>query len=497
MAVKSSKGGKGGKAKLEELKLLDLRGCSTVSEIVAGMERCSFGARMLGEIASTLASFASSKDSSERPLIIYDGKTNTELAKLLQSMVKKGWFTRMITPEAYSLEKAGKEKNVLVVGLYSERFEDAIYKKPKRTIFINNCNEVKPGQIKDGFFPDVVFSDPRYIMPLLYHVLLERIEGKKTTVVEFVKEIGKYGGLSQKVADGAETFNNMVNDKGCFKFLTLSGAMTIAKMGLVICDMIDLGMINAVASTGALMAHGLVESLGLKHYKHNPAHSDSLLAARKLNRVTDTLEPETNFTDVDKVIEDVLDRVDEKEPMSPIIFHRLIGKYLHDRYPNERGILKSAYEKDVPVMVPAFIDSEIANDVYVHNLERGIKGRDKIIFNLELDSQALVNMVTKTKKTGIFTIGGGVPRNNVQNVAPLLEIINDRINAGLPEKQFSYGVKIAPDEMYYGHLSGCTYSEGMSWRKMDPKGKFAEIKGDATMIWPFIVKYVMEKNKMV
>jgi len=126
MAGKSSKGGKAG---LEELKLLDLRKCSTVSDIISGMGMCSFGARMLGEIADTLARFASSKDRKDRPVIIYDGKIDTQLAKLMQLMVRKGWFTRMITPEEYSGEKEAKERNALIVGIYSERFEDALYKR--------------------------------------------------------------------------------------------------------------------------------------------------------------------------------------------------------------------------------------------------------------------------------------------------------------------------------------------------------------------------------
>lgn len=113
--------------------------------------------------------------------------------------------------------------------------------------------------------------------------------------------------------------------------------------------------------------------------------------------------------------------------------------------------------------------------------------------NLELDSQCLLDMAVRAKRAGIFTLGGGVPRNNTQNVAPLINIMNVRIpDLDLSPSQFFYGVKIAPDKMYYGHLGGCTYSEGMSWRKMDPNGQFSEVHGDATQVFPFLVKYVME-----
>src|SRR5258706_13371952 len=109
----------------------------------------------------------------------------------------------------------------------------------------------------------------------------------------------------------------MTEDKICQRFLTISGAMTVAKMDLIICDMIELGLIQAISSTGALMAHGLVSSIGLKHYKYNPKYNDTELARRKLNRGTDTLEPETNLDRAEEVIGTVINKIDGKEMISP------------------------------------------------------------------------------------------------------------------------------------------------------------------------------------
>ena len=119
-----------------------------------------------------------------------------------------------------------------------------------------------------------------------------------------------------------------------------------------------------------------------------------------------------------------------------------------------------------------------------------------MLMDMELDTRLLVDLATEKrglKRAGIFTVGGGVPRNNVQNVAPLVEIMNERLGTQLPDCKFRYGCRICPDRMHYGHLSGCTYSEGMSWRKMDPHGMFAEVHADATQVWPFYVKYALEK----
>ncbi|MBI4149954.1 deoxyhypusine synthase family protein [Candidatus Woesearchaeota archaeon] len=473
----------------EALESLDLRKRRTVGEIVDGMSRCSFGARMLGEVAATLTRLIQEPEK-EKPTLVYDGKSDTPLGKLLLQMVyEKQWFRVLLRPESLPQQNQG---TIVVVGDYSDRYEDALY-NAERTIFINSQGKAKPGQVSDGYYPDVVFTDPRYIMPVLAATLEERLEGKQVSMGALFKDLRQYEGLATEVVHGAHTFKKMVEDPDCTVFMTLSGAMTIAQLGLVITDMIDLGMVQYISSTGALMAHGLVQGVGLKHYKYNPKFDDASLAQLGINRVTDTLEPETNLDHIEEVIGDVLEAFDGFSPISPRILHKAIGKHLAAHYSSDRAILKSSYEHDVPVIVPAFVDSEIGNDLYVHNVKRDLEKRQNICIDSELDSRHLVDTVIHAKKIGIFTIGGGVPRNFVQNVAPLIEIANKRLDLGLPVRQFVYGARICPDPMFYGHLSGCTYSEGMSWRKMDPQGQFAEVHGDATQVWPFYVRFVMDK----
>jgi deoxyhypusine synthase len=142
------------------------------------------------------------------------------------------------------------------------------------------------------------------------------------------------------------------------------------------------------------------------------------------------------------------------------------------------------------------VDSELGNDLYIHNLKRKRRGKKPILVDLEQDSKELIRLVTGAKRFGIFSIGGGVPRNNVQNVAPLIEIINERLGPIFPNRRFSYGVRICPDKPHYGHLSGCTYSENESWRKAAKDGIYAEMLADATQVWPFLVKYIMETGRV-
>ena len=154
----------------------------------------------------------------------------------------------------------------------------------------------------------------------------------------------------------------MVEDPDCKVVLTLSGAMTIAKMGKVISKMIDTGMVQAVVSTGALMAHGMSEAVGLTHYRHDPKMSDEELFDKGYNRVYDTLEMESNLNDVEAFTSKALDRLEGEPELSSEIVNRTLGQVLAED-PRSSGVLRSAYLKNVPVYVPAFTDSELGLDL--------------------------------------------------------------------------------------------------------------------------------------
>lgn len=484
------------RSQLQELQLLDLRKSTTISQIVDGLSRCSFGGRMLGEVTATIESWIKA---GRRPVIICEYKFGKPWPEGLKDFA--GWMgTTVFTPNQFAKLNGWRQAScpIIIIGHISREFWTSIWNYPHEMVFINSCGWARPGQIRDGYFPNAVFADPAFVLPVMHAALRERLsaEQKPVTASQLMREIQGHGGLGQEVAHGYSVLKNMVDDPDCTVFLTMSGAMTIAKMGLVICDLIDHGMVQYIASTGALIAHGLVESVGLKHFKHDPRFTDEQLGDEKLNRVTDTLEPEENLDQVATIIGHILDQFSGREPISPIIMNAAIGQYLAKLYPDQRGILKSAFERKVPVAIPAFVDSEVGNDVFVHNRARQQDGRPKLLMDLELDSQVLMDTFVRAKRRGIFSIGGGVPRNNTQNIAPLIEIANARLGTNIPEATYDTGCRICPDPMWYGHLSGCTYSENASWRKMDPRaiaaGQFAEVHADATMTLPFIIRAIMD-----
>ena len=178
-----------------------------------------------------------------------------------------------------------------------------------------------------------------------------------------MRAMSKTAFTGRQLGEAVDVLEAMARDKDCFVVMTLAGAMTVAKQGLIVAELIDRGIVNAIVSTGALMAHGLVEATGRAHFRYNPEVSDEELYEQGYNRVYDTLEPETNLDDVEKVMAEVLEQWDPSEIMCSYKLNHAIGKYLAGHAKDQRGILKSAFEKGVPVFVPAFTDSELGLDV--------------------------------------------------------------------------------------------------------------------------------------
>ena len=307
-----------------------------------------------------------------------------------------------------------------------------------------------------------------------------------------------FGGRS--LGEGRRTLLKMVEDKDAFVGMTISGAMTIAKQGLIVCDMIDHGFIQAIVSTGALMTHGLVEASGMTHFKYDPRMDDNELYRRGYARVYDTLELENNLDDLETIVSEVLScYVDSTIKLSSRKMCWLLGMWLDDNTKG-RSILKSAYRMNVPVYIPAFTDSELGLDVGIYSRNRVQKGYDPINFNPFIDLDHCTELVNRQKRIGIFTIGGGVPRNWFQQVACNLDLISRRMDKGsaskhINPKRIHYALRICPEPVHWGGLSGCTYSEGVSWGKFIPVeegGMHTEILCDATIAWPILIKAAIQ-----
>ena len=302
---------------------------------------------------------------------------------------------------------------------------------------------------------------------------------------------------ARQLGEAANVLEAMVRDSGCHVVLTLSGAMTVAKMGLVICDMIEHGFVQAIVSTGALMCHGVVEAAGGTHFKYRDGMDDRELYEKGYDRVYDTLELEHNLNQVARLLQQILDKWPPSETLASHLICREIGRHLADHHADTRGVLRSAYEHNVPVYIPAWTDSEMGLDLGIYNRLRKLDGQPAIPFDPYLDLEHFTDTLMTQDRLGIFTIGGGVPRNWAQQFGPYVEEIAKHVGLKREEQlRYNYGIRICPEPVHWGGLSGATYSEGVSWGKFVPReegGMWAEVPADATIAWPLLVKAVLER----
>jgi deoxyhypusine synthase len=312
---------------------------------------------------------------------------------------------------------------------------------------------------------------------------------------ELLVQMGDTAFGARNLGEALEVYTAMLKDPDCFIVGTFSGAMTMAKMGLVLCEMIDRSFLDAVVCTGALVMHGLVENVDCPHFKSDGAWTDDQLYKHGYNRVYDTIEAERNLRNAGLILDKIWQDVDHGVPCSTLQLLRKVGEYL-SKNDKGRGILKSAWEKGVPVYIPAFTDSELGLDFSIYNRIRQEQGKPLLRFDPFLDLEDYTKRIQKARRTGVFTIGGGVPRNWSQQVGPYLEAIFRRFGEGRDLNRFRYGVRICPEPVHWGGLSGCTYSEGVSWGKFVPKGeggRWAEVLCDATIAWPILIKAVIQR----
>jgi deoxyhypusine synthase len=316
---------------------------------------------------------------------------------------------------------------------------------------------------------------------------------------ELMRQMSGTAFTGRTLGEAADVLEEMLSHPACFKVMTLSGAMTMAGLGGLLRDSVQRGWVDCLIATGALVGHGLVESLGMPHYKADPTISDEEYFDLRLNRVYDTLEPEQNLNDLEKQVRVALDRLADRvgsTPVGTVDLLEALGKEL-----GGTGILQSCAERQIPVIIPAFTDSELGLDFAVHRVHRLRRGAPPLVYDgfrdLELFRERCEAACAQGKRLGILTIGGGVPRNWAQQVGPYVDVRNTRLQMNVPPVRFTYGVRICPDPVHYGHLSGCTYSEGVSWGKFVPRaegGRHAEVLLDATVGWPLLARAMIDRG---
>ncbi len=323
----------------------------------------------------------------------------------------------------------------------------------------------------------------------LLQATIEHIDIKAHDVVPMVDAMGNMAFQARNLSRGARIFNMMQEDKDCAVFLTLAGSLISAGLKHVIVDMIKHNMVDAIVSTGAnIVDQDFFEALGFKHYIGTQfGIDDQELRELMIDRIYDTFIDEEDLRICDDTIAQLCNEL-PKVPHSSREFIREMGRYLdeNDRYAafREDSIVWNCYKKGIPIFVPAFSDCSAGFGLVHHQWHNPDS-------HLSIDSAKDFLEITKVKlanpDSGLFMIGGGVPKNFVQDIVVACDILEKEA------PMHKYAIQITVADERDGALSGSTLKEACSWGKVDTVYE-QMIWAEATIAMPLIAGYAYHKQ---
>ncbi len=288
---------------------------------------------------------------------------------------------------------------------------------------------------------------------------------------------------ARQLAGAARIWGRMLADPEATIFLGIAGALVPAGMRPVLAYLVDHRMVDCVVSTGANVFHDLYETLGARHWQHPPETDDIALGRLRFNRFYDVLAPEIDFSNAEEFVARFIRTLDSDRTYTTREFFALLGQALLPAA-KEEGILTAAARRGVPVYSPALGDSMYGLALAHARVRRSHAVR----FDIIRDVLETTHLVTGAGKSAVIYLGGGTPKNFIQQAAAAAYIY-DREGSG-----HSYGIQITMDQPQWGGLSGCTFEEAQSWRKIAPEADFVTVNVEVTVALPLIVSALVESH---
>ncbi len=303
-----------------------------------------------------------------------------------------------------------------------------------------------------------------------------------TKIIESMKDMSF---TARDTARAAEILNMMLKNKDCTIMLTLAGSTSAGGCMQIYADMIRYNMIDAIVATGAsIVDMDFFEALGFKHYKGTPFVNDSELRSLYIDRIYDTYIDEEQLQSCDGAIKKIADSLEPK-PYSSRQFISEMGKFLQKNAKKKNSLIQLAYENNVPIFCPAFSDSSAGFGLVKHQYER--KDKPHVTIDSVRDFRELTEIKMRAKTSGLFMIGGGVPKNFAQDTVVCAEIL------GKDVPMHQYAVQITVADVRDGACSSSTLKEAQSWGKVDTSYE-QMVYAEATSVLPLIMSYVYHKG---
>ncbi len=318
----------------------------------------------------------------------------------------------------------------------------------------------------------------------LLNQTVEPIDIKAHDVVGLVEAMGRTAFQARNLSRAAAIYDQMILDRDCAIILCLAGSLFSAGLKGVVYDLIVNNMVDAIVSTGAnIVDQDFFEALGFRHYVGDPLADDSQLRELAIDRIYDTYIDENELRVCDMTIAEIAASLPPR-PHSSREFIRAMGAYLDTHARDRHSVVLAAYERDVPIFVPAFSDCSAGFGLVHH---QWYSPESHLTIDSVRDFRELTQCKLASAHTGLFMIGGGVPKNFAQDTVVAAELL------GFETAMHKYAIQITVADERDGALSGSTLREAHSWGKVDIATE-QMVFSEATLAVPLIAGYAYGKR---
>ncbi|MDD5382317.1 MAG: deoxyhypusine synthase [Candidatus Margulisbacteria bacterium] len=319
---------------------------------------------------------------------------------------------------------------------------------------------------------------------LKYPTIPFRVE-KGKTAARILDDMLATGFQGKSLGEAFSVWKEMLRQKKVTVWLGIAGAIVPAGMRRVLAYLVEKRFVDVIVSTGAQAFHDAAEALGVIHYRGSALVDDKALLTEGIDRFHDVLVQENLQRQVDRQIQLFIETLDPDYQYSSREFFYLLGLFLNKRGKHKDSFLIQAARAGVPVFAPALNDSSIG---YSFIMARR-KGAFRYIDQMK-DTHETAQIAQVSKKSGVVYLGGGVPKNFIQQT----ELLNDILGNKLPGHE--YAIQLTTDTPHFGGLSGCTFAEGQSWGKIAKSAKMAQCFCDITVALPLLAQGLAEEEKL-
>jgi deoxyhypusine synthase len=293
------------------------------------------------------------------------------------------------------------------------------------------------------------------------------------TADEILSRMERISFQGRNLATARRVWQKMLEDDVTI-FLGMAGALSAGGLRMIVAHLITNRYIDCLVSTGANLYHDLHETRGQHHYVGSPNADDAALAEDGIDRVYDTLASEEEFVGNDNWIAEFATSL-EARPYTTREFLYLLGGHLWNTTGRD-GILTAAYRANVPIFCPAIADSSIGMGLSQARQLRAGSGQIDIIGDI-IES---ANLVIRRPRTASVVLGGGTPKNFINQASVQAEFYSDRVGG------HRYALQIVTDVPYFGGASGSTLEEAQSWGKLATDAARISVQADATIALPIL-----------